>query len=438
MGSVSSLLSFLDTSPTAWHAVEQIEHRLLQKKFLALDARRTWGLEAGKRYFLGNGGALVAFVVPHQKPVGATLFASHTDSPALKIKPQSQVVKAGALLLGVEVYGAPLLTSWFNRDLGIAGKIVGVNAKGETEAHTVFFTQAPLVIPQLAIHLDRDVNEKGLMINKQEQLYAIAGLEKDFSSSQNYLETIFQKELNGQKLLNFELFLVPLEKAKLVGWQQQLLASYRIDSLVSVHAILEAFLSQLDPWEDQIKMVVFWNHEEIGSTGVFGAASPFLPRILERVCLALGISREEYLAFLDGSRCISVDLGHAVHPTYPEKHEAQHPLFFKQGVVIKSHAQMRYATDASSASWIEAAAYVKQLPLQKFVGRNDIPCGSTVGPIVATSCGIPTVDIGIPQLSMHSARELMCCQDYIDLTQLLSHLLEAMYHTSVSFNRMDA
>ena len=424
MGSIESLLTFLDASPTAWHAVSQIERRLGQKHFTPLEMQQDWDLKPGNRYFFSSGGSLAAFITPHQKPLGATLFASHTDSPALKIKPNPQLVKAGTLLLGLEVYGAPLLTSWLNRDLGIAGRIVGITPEGKTELHNVFFDRAPLIIPQLAIHLDREVNEKGLLLNKQEQLYAIAGLEQDFPAGQNYLETIFHKELCEQKLLNFELFVVPLEKARLVGWERQLLSSYRIDSLVSVHAILEAFLSHLDPWEEQLKMVVFWNHEEIGSTTPFGAASPFLGRILERVVLALGSSRQEYLRFLDASRGVSVDLGHAVHPTYPEKHEAQHPLLFKRGVAIKSHAQMRYATDALSASWIEAAAYVAKLPLQRFVGRNDIPSGSTVGPIVATACGLPTVDIGIPQLSMHSARELVCCQDYLDLTALLSQLLK--------------
>ena len=421
MDQISQLMHFLNQAPTAWHAVAHIEEQLKLHGFQQLNEGDKWAIQPGTGYFVTrDGSSLCAFITPLQAPRAAQILASHTDSPGFKVKPQPEIRKSEAVLLGVEIYGAPLLASWLNRDLGIAGRIVTIDRAGKTHTHLVSLKHVPLVIPQLAIHLDREANEKGVILNKQEHVQALAGLIQDLPKDKTYLETIFKEVLGEAHLLTFDLFLFPLEQARLLGLNHQLLASYRIDSLVSVHAILHALLYHSTPSEEVMKMAIFWNHEEIGSHSASAAASPFFNTTLERVVWALGLSREEYLRILTQSHCISVDLGHAVHPNYPDKHDPQHPLFLGKGAVLKSNAQMRYATEASSATLIEAAAHLEKLPLQRFSGRNDIPSGSTIGPIFSTVSGIPTVDMGISQLSMHSARELIACRDYLELCRLLA------------------
>lgn len=416
---LKDLLTFLDSSPTSWHAVEQITQKLKQSGFEPLEEGSPWKLVSGGRYYVTrNGSSLAAFIIPTQKPVAAKIGGSHTDSPGFKLKPNAEYLKEHMVMLGLEVYGAPLLSSWLNRDLGIAGRILVKDSKGKIQEKLVNLTQQPVIIPQLAIHLDRGVNDTGLILNKQEHLAALAAI--DNIPPKNYLEFLLKKQLHFHTLLAHDLFLYPLEPARLIGFNQQLISSYRLDSLGSVYAILQGLTSGAKPDKNWIKMAIFWDHEEIGSETAQGAASSFAPHILERIALATGMGREEYLCLLNRSLCLSVDLTHALHPNYPEKHEPHHQVMLNKGIVIKSNAQNRYATDAKSAAIVIDLCEKQKIPYQKFVSRNDIPSGSTIGPIHARKTGMSTVDIGYAQLSMHSSRELVSSQDHLDMCKLLT------------------
>lgn len=421
---LQDFISFLDEAPTAWHAVDSALHRLKKCGFIELNENDAWNIQPEQGYAVTrNGSSLCAFVTPSHLPKRIRLLASHTDSPGLKLKPKPEIRKNQAILLGVEVYGAPLLSSWLNRDLGIAGRILYANSKGEILESLIRLDRHPLTIPQIAIHLDREVNEKGLQLNKQEHLNAIAGLESTFSES-SFLETILREKLDVSRLISHDLFLYPLEQARLIGFGASLLAAYRIDSLASVHAALTALLMKPKPMDDEIKMIMFWDNEEVGSHTAQGAQSPFFSQTVERIIEKYRGTREDYFRLLNQSACISIDLAHAFHPNYADKHDSQHPVYLGQGVVLKTNAQQKYATTARSLLPVHLAADQKKLRLQKFVSRNDIPCGSTIGPLHACLTGMPTTDIGCGQLSMHACRELMACQDHLEMCELLEELLD--------------
>lgn len=421
---IQDLMSLLDLSPTAWHAVAAVNNRLQQSEFIELSEQKTWNIQPGQRYVVTrNGSSLCAFVTPKRRPKRIRLLASHTDSPSLKLKPRSEIRKQHAILLGVEVYGAPLLSSWLNRDLGIAGQVIYTDRQGQIRESIVRLEQHPVTIPQLAIHLDREVNEKGLQLNKQEHLNVLACLESSFKHP-SFIEALLREEIDFEQLIGHDLLLFPLEKARLLGYQHSLLSAYRIDSLASVHAALTALLRHPDPLEEDMKMVIFWDNEEIGSHTAQGAESPFFTQIIERIVESFEGTREDYFCLINRSTCISIDLAHALHPNYADKHDAQHQPILGQGIVLKTNAQQRYATSARSSLPVQMMANHQQLPLQRFVSRNDIPCGTTIGPLQACLTGMPTADIGCGQLSMHSCRELMSCQDHLDMCQLLGGLLQ--------------
>lgn len=419
-------MQFLDRCPTAWHAVEEIAKRLKSLRFEELREGDAWTIKPGGSYFvIRNGSTLGAFIVPKRAPKTLRLLGSHTDSPSFKIKPKPQFLKENMLMLGVEVYGGPLLTSWLNRDLGIAGRVVYRDKKNAMREALVNLDKTPVVIPQLAIHLDRNVNEGGLTLNKQEHLAALAALvdPEKFKKKPSYLETLLSEQLPLLSLLGHDLFLYPLEKARLIG-QGDMVSSYRIDNLGGAHAVLHGLSQSRQPHADMLKMALFWDNEEIGSGTAQGADSPFLSSLLERILIGLGLGREDYFRLLGNSLCVSVDLTHALHPNYAEKHEPRHHVLMNCGIVIKSNAQYRYATDARSFGLIAGICQDNNIPWQQFVSRNDIPSGTTIGPIAAHQMGIPTVDIGYAQLSMHSSRELAGCKDHQALCRLLEVLLK--------------
>lgn len=425
--SLMSLLDFVQQSPTAWHAVDAIKQLILKQGFHELNEADLWQLAYGQRYFtVRNGSTLCAFVMPAKRIKTCCLVAAHTDSPSFKLKPNFEYSKGNMTMLGVELYGSPLLSSWLNRDLGIAGRITYLDKRGLLQESLVRIEDAPMVIPQLAIHLDRTANDTGLVLNKQEHLSALAAV--NYQAAGSYLEQLLLDRCpSAKQLLVHDLFLYPLEGPRFVGPNQQLLSGYRLDNLCSVFAGLEALLSLPEnPSSDNLAMAVFWDNEEIGSVSAQGAASPFLPHLLERISLSMGGTREDYLCLLCNALCISVDVAHAWHPNYPDKHDARHQPQLNGGIVLKFNAQQRYASDSRSASRVAAACHKLKLPLQNFASRNDIPSGSTIGPITAALTGMPTVDIGIPQLSMHSSRELIGCQDQQQMTQLLKELLEGI------------
>ncbi len=414
--SIQRLIHFLNDSPTAWHAVDYTAKTLEKNGFVGIRESEDWSkLKCGGKYFtLRNGSSLVAFILP-KKPIKRTLLlGSHTDSPSLKLKPKPLFSKDNLVMLGLEIYGGPLLTSWFNRDLGIAGRVVVEGSKGKLETHLVNVREHPVVIPQLAIHLDREVNEKGFAVNKQEGLNALVGI----------LDTpiTLERLLNVKgTIISHDLFLYPLEEARLTGINKEFLTSYRIDNLTSVWASVEALLKG-SPQEDTLQMIALWDHEEIGSQSHYGAGAPFVKSILER----LTKDSESYHQMIARSTTISIDLAHATHPNYSDKHEPRHPIRLGGGVVLKYSSGYRYATDAETAAPLIQAAKKGSVSLQEFVTHGNIPAGSTIGPIHAGVTGMPTLDIGIPQLSMHSIRELIAIKDYQQLVTLLTKIIPSL------------
>lgn len=417
---IHSLLHFFDGSPTAWHAAENCSKTLLKQGFQELREEDAWTIKPGGRYFTKrNGSSLCAFVIPQKKLKAIRLAAAHTDSPSFKLKPNAEFMNENMRMLGVEIYGAPMLASWLNRDLGIAGRIVYNDAKGKMHEKIATITDHPVVLPQLAIHLDRTVNENGPLLHKQDQLAVLASLE-DKKEKHSFLERVLKKQFPIKELLAYDLLLYPLEPANQLGENRELIASYRIDNLASVHASLDSLVESKQASQDTIKMIALWDNEEIGSNTAQGASSPFIAQTIERITLALNLSREEYFRIISNSLCVSVDLGHALHPNYKDKHEPRHTALLNKGVLIKANAQNRYASDARSTAAIVSLCHQHNIPFQKYVSRGDIPCGTTVGPIHSYVTGMPTIDIGISQLSMHSCREIMAAKDYLALCRLLS------------------
>lgn len=415
---MDNFLRFLNHSPTSYHAVKSGEELLKKSGFQRLDETEKWQLKKGGSYFVSREGSLMAFRIPKKPFSEAIVLAAHTDSPGLKLKPQAEYEKDGIKQLALEVYGGPLLSSWLNRDLGIAGKVLFRDNKGAIRESLVDLKKHPLIIPQLAIHLDRKVNDEGLILNKQEHLNAIWGATR---GKESYLLKALKSELPIKELLAHDLYVYPIEKATTAGFYNELISGYRLDNLASCYPILQALCQKKEA--SKLSIAVLWDHEEIGSSTASGAQSPFFSHTMERLFLALNISREEELRLLASSLCVSVDLAHALNPNYPDKHDARHKLALGGGVVVKTSAQKRYATDVKSTKELFQAAKKAHLKLNFFTSRNDLPSGTTIGPIHATQTGIPTVDIGIAELSMHSCRELLAAEDITSLEKLLFNLL---------------
>lgn len=414
-------LSFIKESPTSFHAVASIKEILMKQGFKELKESNPWSLKKGGKYFFIKGGSTLAtFIIPENKITSSLIIASHVDSPGLKVKPNPDFTFNNMAMISSEIYGGPLYSSWLNRDLAIAGEVVFINAKNEVEKKLINMTDTAFVIPQLAIHIDREVNEKGLVVNPQEHLAAFAGiLEKD---DKPFLKNLLLEKLKAKELLSFDLFLYPLEEPRFIGINQEFISSYRLDNLASVWASLKAFENQ-SASDDKLKLCIFFDHEEFGSRSSIGADSPFINELLERILFNFNQNVEDFFIFKSNSLIASVDLAHSIHPNYPLKHEPRHPLTLNGGVVLKNHANGKYATSCRSAALIAFLCKKNNIELQRYVGRSDIPSGSTVGPICASNVGIKTVDLGLSQLSMHSARELMGRLDIEHLYKLLNALL---------------
>ena len=416
---IEDFTSFLDNTPTSWHCVKQVGNRLSLRDFLPVEESLPWNLQKEKKYFVTRGGSIGAFCLPKKPPSQILLMAAHTDSPALKIKPNPDISQHQMNLLEVETYGGPILHSWFNRDLALAGRVFFTNKKGEIKEELIFLDNIPMIIPELAIHLQRDVNEKGPLVNKQENLMPLFSLSNQGSIS---LENLLRRQFSFESLHSFDLFLVPLEPSRFIGLHGEMISSYRIDNLTSVHAATCA----ISTYEDSsiLPLSIFFDHEEIGSLSWEGASSSFLSDILTRIKLFYGLNEEEFLILKRNSLCLSLDMAHALNPMHLNKHDPNHQTLLGKGIAFKSNANLKYASSAYTLAQATAIAKKANLSIQHFAARSDMPCGSTVGPSLTASIGIPTVDLGCPQLSMHSSREIMAVHDYLDLVDFLTQALK--------------
>ena len=401
--SLADLVSHLDSSPSPFHSVESARGRLEAAGFGAVSERDAWD-SVPARGVIARDGALIAWVLPaDDRPDTAfRLVGAHTDSPGLRVKPHPDTDAAGWRQLGVEVYGGVLLNSWLDRDLGVAGRVL----TGDGSSHLVDVHRPVARVPQLAIHLDRGVNDNGLKLDAQQHVHPVWG--SGTSTPGEFAEWLADAAGIDAPVW-WELCLYDVQGAAVLGGDVSLLASGRLDNQVSCWAATTSLAAS--PAAEAVSMIVLNDHEEVGSASTTGASGPLLEHVLERLVTARGGTRDDLLRALSISTCVSADNAHAVHPNYPERHEPSHRPLVNAGPAIKLNANQRYATSADTAVLFQQACTTASVPHQVFVSRNNVPCGSTIGPLTATRLGIATVDVGVPQLSMHSARELCGADD---------------------------
>jgi aspartyl aminopeptidase len=345
------------------------------------------------------------------------IVGAHTDSPCLRVKPRPDTGGHGWRQLAVEVYGGILNNTWLDRDLGIAGRVL--TADGSSVLVDVHEPVAR--VPQLAVHLDRDVNAGGLVLDAQQHLTPVWGV--GTAEQGGFARWLAAEAGLDQPPTWWELCLYDVQGASVLGADRSLLASGRLDNQVSCWAAVTA-LARCRP-AAELAVIVLNDHEEVGSASTTGAAGPFLDAVLSRLVAARGGAPEDRHRALAGSACVSADNAHAVHPNYPERHEPGHRPVVNAGPALKVNANQRYATSAATAATFQRACEDAGVPWQVFVSRNNMPCGSTIGPLTATRLGVPTVDVGVPQLSMHSARELCGVEDPLHLTRALERFLSS-------------
>jgi len=457
-------LNFKNASPSQFHAVETTVKALDAHGFKRVSERDpNWKIEAGGKYYLTrNQSSIIAFAVggSWRPGSGFAITAAHTDSPVLKIKPVSKVTKQGYLQAGVELYGGGLWHTWFDRDLTLAGRVIVDAGEGKFDSRLVHINRPILRLPTLAIHLNREVNDKGFIFNKEKHLVPVlattvadklnakatgqpassdkkspewdATPKNDISSPQSppfpelhhsVLIAMLARELDvpPQAIVDFELCLTDTQPACLGGAYEEFIFSRALDNLMMSFVSIRSLLASLEDGEafakeKLIRVVALYDNEECGSASIMGAGSNHMYQMLNR----LNGDSNSYDAAIARSFLVSADMSHGVHPNYSEVHEDNHRPMLHGGLVLKQNANQRYATSGISGFLLEQIARNHQIPTQKFVVRNDMGCGSTIGPILATSTGMRTVDVGIPQLSMHSIREMCGIADVYSAVKLLT------------------
>ena len=425
---VDSILGDLEASPTPYHAVERASSLLTAAGFTGVDPAEALPTTPGA-YLTANGGTLIAWIQSDRRPdAGFVVVGAHTDSPNFRVKSHPDVTSAGLAQIGLEVYGGVLLNSWLNRDLGLAGRVALAAGEGSGIEQVLVDVGEPLLtIPQLAIHLDRAVHDSGVKLNKQQHLtpiWTVAPTDGDVSTEGGLRAFIGQRLGAGpDRILSWDLMPYDLQAPSRLGLNREFIASARIDNLLSSFCATRALarLAESGGPDDRsaTPVLVLYDHEEIGSESATGASGNLLLSMLERIAYAQGADRNGFLTAMARSIAVSADGSHATHPNYVDKHDPNHQIALNAGIAIKRNANQRYATDALSESFIVDVCRDAEVPLQYYIHRNDLPCGSTIGPVTAARLGVPTVDLGAPQLSMHSIRETAGTIDSIYLTDAL-------------------
>ncbi len=424
-----NLLTFIDKSPTPYHAVESAVSVLCDAGFHELsvaDGRLEWG----KNYFFTQEGrSIFAFRLPSKISTPSfRIIGAHTDSPLLKLKPLSETKRFQTAQFAVEVYGGVLVNSWIDRDLSIAGKVIYKNDNGLLSSSLLHINQPLLRIPQLAIHLHREVNDEGFKINKETQLKPFVEIPSDTLNDSRVLYDFISKKLSlsSKQILSFDLSLVPVEKSSYGGFNNEYIFAPRLDNLAMCHAALSAITSA-QKGNEHIDMIALFDHEEIGSVSSTGADSSVLKDICHRIWNALKLGHEEFFIAKEKSLFISADMAHALHPHYSEKHDGIHTPLLNNGPVIKVNNNKRYATDAEGEAILKLLCEQVEVNHQYYVCRSDLPCGSTIGPMSAAQLGIRCIDVGNPMLSMHSSREMAGSRDHHLMIRVLTRFFETEY-----------
>lgn len=415
------LLRFLRASPTSFHAVKEMASKLAQSGYQRLFEQDEWNLvPAGKYYVIRNDSSILAFDLAgqHLPQVGWRVIGAHTDSPCLKVKPNPEIINKGFRQLGVEVYGGALLNPWFDRDLSLAGRVTFVDDDGEIKNTLVNFEQAVATIPSLAIHLDREANT-ARSINAQTDIPLVLGLEEKgqlWSFRELICDQLIQGGQSVHKVLDFEIFCYDTQPPSIIGLNQEFIASARLDNLLSCFLGLEALTQESVDNDRCPSLLVCTDHEEVGSGSAAGAQGNFLQSVLKRLMPEPQI----YSQAIANSMMISVDNAHGIHPNYAAKYDDNHGPLLNQGPVIKVNAAQRYATNSETSAVFRRLCEEQDIPVQSFVVRSDMGCGTTIGPITASEIGIRTLDVGVPTFAMHSIRELAGSWDTAFLLKALT------------------
>ena len=405
---ISGLLTWLDQSPTPFHVVQTAATTLDLAGFTRVTKL---GNEIPGLGYLAHDGCIIAWRLGTAKG-SLRIIGAHTDSPNLRVLPQPDIHQLGWSQLAIEIYGGVLLNSWLDRDLGIAGRVIDSSGA----SHLYSANQALARVPQLAIHLDREIGDKGLHLDRHQHMTPVWG-----SIKQSFSQWI-QKVSGVADVAAFDAHLFDITPATLLGADNSLLASGRLDNQASCWSAVEALRDASD--SEHSSILVLNDHEEVGSNSATGAAGPMLSSVVSRISIQHGLNEGQQFDRLATSWCLSADNTHAIHPNYPERHEPRHAPLINHGPAVKVNGNQRYATSARGLAHIRAIAETNNIPLQTFASRNNVPCGSTIGPITATQLGIEAIDIGIPQLSMHSAREMCGANDPLHMVSLMSAFLQ--------------
>ncbi|WP_229007966.1 M18 family aminopeptidase [Methylophilus sp. Leaf408] len=402
-----ALLNFIDDSPSPWHAVTRVEQVLSAQGFTQLSESDAWQFtQGGKYYVVRDGGSIIAFVLGQAAIAehGFRIVGAHTDSPGLRLKPKAAYSTEGIAQLGVEVYGGPILATFTDRDLGLAGRVIVKTVSG-LSSHLIKLDQPIARLPNLAIHMNREVNEKGLALNKQTGLPLIFGHAANSEAAKQLLSDTLASSLqvNAADILSWDLAFYDTQRGSFWGIEQEFIANSQLDNLASCHAAMEAMIGTEKPQATSI--CALFDHEEVGSESATGAGGSFLLDAMERICHSHDLSHEDKLRSYSQSFFISADMAHAFHPNHAGSYEPCHHVQVNQGPVIKTNANQRYSTNAATAARFIQLCERAGVPYQQYAHRTDLGCGSTIGPIMAAQLGIATVDVGNPMWAMHSIRE---------------------------------
>jgi aspartyl aminopeptidase len=422
------LCTYIDASPTPYHAVAETARRLRAAGYSALAEADEWRLGPGDRRYVVRDGSILAFDLGMRPPAesGFRIVGAHTDSPNLRLKPHAAVEAHGYLQLAIEPYGGVLLHSWLDRDLSLAGRVSLVR-DGAVETVLVDFARPILRIPDLAIHLQREVREAGLKLNPQTHMapvFGLAGGESFEEALSCELERSAGLRVPAGDIAGYELMTYDTLRAEIGGASGEFIFAGRLDNLGSCHAATSALLqATAASASTHSRVIVLYDHEEVGSRSASGAAGPLLEHALERIVIAMGGDGQAGARALSRSLLVSADMAHAVHPSYADKHEPGHKPVVGGGPVIKTNVNLSYASDAPATATFVACCREAGIEPQRFVARSDMPCGSTIGPLTASRVGIRAVDVGSPMLSMHSCREMAGTADVAPMIAALGAFL---------------
>lgn len=419
MGTAQKLFDFIDNSPTCYHAVKNAEEKLLKARFEKLSEKEFYCLESGKSYFVvRNDSSVIAFSLPEKEARGFRIFASHSDSPCFKLKENPEVVLENAYVkFNVEKYGGMILSTWLDRPLSVAGRVV-VKENGELVTKLVDFEENLCIIPNVAIHFNREIN-KGMEYNPQVDMQPLWSANKE-----DKIYSLIAKKLDVEEdaILGTDLFVYNKEKSAYIGWDNGFIAAPRIDDLGCMFGSLEGFLESGN--SEYIKMYCVFDHEEVGSRTRQGADSDFLESTMKRIGVACGFEDKLSQMYAD-SILISADNGHALHPNHPEKSDSGNKPVLNGGIVLKYHGNQQYTTDAYTGAYVKDICKQNEIPYQTFHNRSDVAGGSTLGNISISHCSIPSADIGLPQLAMHSAYETAGAKDMEYLVKFAKAVYES-------------